>query len=385
MINILRFIIPVILLITQTACSQPPVFDQELIVNKDVFNNINPAKDSIINFMAEYHRRIFKDWTYSGVHWTKESKALYKYPDYMLKQEFAGHDWNKIKPNLIAIFHPDTNYYLAQVGYSYFDTITKNTHPFCVYTFAITKQNDSLKFFPVIETYAFKKYENKSIALYVKDESQDYTYLLDSLQTYNLKLAKLFEISPIKFACYKFTNFDELNTSIGLDVQRNNARSENNAYCDMLNKVIYGTTINCYFHEVVHMYVGNDYVETCHSWINEGLATYLGGSGLTLDQHLHYLAIDLKKHTEYDLSNFLEYEHKHIDHTTKVIWTSYKFTLGGLMSKLVYETKGMSGLKRLLSNGSNDEQLYQTVCKELNIKRKDLNEFLRREVYKYLN
>ena len=369
----------------QSCHSQTDVFNQDLIVNKTIFNNRTPIKDSIINFISEYHRNIFKNWYYTGTYWTKESKEAYKLPDYMLKQEFAEYELTEIKPNLVNIFHPDNNYYEAQVAYSYFDTTTKTTNVFCVYTFAIKKCNDSLKFFPIIETYKFNTYDNELISLNASDTLKDYRYLLDSLNLYNLKLSKFFNIKPIKFNCYKFNSFAELNSCIGLDVQRNNSRFENNAYCDMINKVIYGTTIDCYFHELVHMYVGNDYLESCHIWINEGLATYLGGSGISLDKHLYYLGLDLKKHTEYDLNNFLNYDYKSIDGVTKLIWTNYRFTIGGLICKLVYEKKGINSLKKLLSSSSNDELLYQTVCKELNIQQKDLNKYLRQEIYKYLH
>jgi hypothetical protein len=133
------------------------------------------------------------------------------------------------------------------------------------------------------------------------------------------------------------------------------------------------------------MYVGNDYLDSCHIWINEGLATYLGGSGISLDKHLYYLGLDLKKHTEYDLNNFLNYDYKSIDGVTKLIWTNYRFTIGGLICKLVYEKKGITSLKKLLSSSSNDQLLYQTVCKELTIQQKDLNKYLRQEIYKYLH
>jgi hypothetical protein len=117
--------------------------------------------------------------------------------------------------------------------------------------------------------------------------------------------------------------------------------------------------------------------------INEGLATYLGGSGISLNQHLHYLSIDLKKHIEYDLNKFLDYDKKHIDSTTKRIWTNYRISIGGLLCKIVYEKQGFTSLKKLLSSGNKDEQLYYTVCQILNIKQKDLNIYLRQEIYKY--
>lgn len=363
--------------------SQTKNFNQDLTVNKAIIAYKNPLIDSIIQLVSKYNKLMFTNVYAIEHYWTDETKKNYVIPDYMLKQEFAEYNLNEIKPTLINTFYPDNWYYTAQVAYSYFDTITKTTNPFAVYTFAIKNEHDSLKFFPLIDTYSFKTYKNEKITLKILDSTKDCRYIFDSLNHYNTRLAKLFSTKPIKFTCYKFNNFAELNSCIGLDVQRNYSRNENNAYCDMYNKIIYGTTFNSYFHELVHMYVGDQYIATCHNWINEGLATYLAGSGITHTEHLHYLSNDLKKHTEYNLNNFLDLEYTTIDNTNKQVYTSYKYTLGGLICKLVYEKMGVKGLYKLMSSENSNEALYKTVCQLLELKRDELNEYFRKEIYKY--
>jgi len=354
-----------------------------LIIGPEVVKNKGKTTQRIIDLVSRYNAVMLKDPYYKGEFWTTDSKLKYNIPDYMLKQEFSYYTYDSIVANLINVYKPD-DYYTAQVAYNLYEN-NENKGLICVYTFAIREENDSLKFFPIIETYKFKTYKSENITFYNNDTITDETALLDSLDQYNFRLSKLFKVKPLKFTCYKFKDFAEVNQYVGLDVQKNYSRTENNGYCDAYNKTIFGAFYNLFFHEVVHIYVGDQFLSTYHPWINEGLATYLGGSvSMSLENHLKNLAIDLEKHTSYDLNNFLSLDGTFVDNTSKTVYTNYKFTLGGLICKLAYEKEGVSAIKVLLSSGRTDEELYKTVEKVLGVKRKDLNRYLRSEIIKYL-
>ena len=357
----------------------------ELILSPEVLKlKGGKATDKIIDLVKRYHPVMLKSPYYKGEFWTEASKEKYYLPDYMLKQEFAQYDYGTIVPNMINIFKPD-DYYTTQIAYHIYKG-KENKGVVCVYTFAMREENDSMKFFPILETYKFKKYQNELITLYCNDTTRNDQRLFDSLNLYNIKLAKMFQTNPVKFSCYKFNDFAEVNQCVGLDVQKNYARTEDNAYCDAYNKMIFGAFYSVFFHEVVHMYVGDQFLKTYHIWMNEGLATYLGGSsGLSLEQHLRYLAPDLRAHTEYNLNYFLDYDGVFISNTSKNVNTNYKFTLGGLICKLVYEKKGFEGLKELLSSGrEKNEDLYKAVEKALGVKQNMFDLYLRKEVSKYM-
>lgn len=371
-------------LFLSAAQSQTIEFNQDLVINKAVLEYKTSKHDSIIEVLSSYHKMLFTNDNRAFDFYTKETRENYLIPDYFLRQQFYGYDISKIKPNILCMAKPDSNYRTIQVGYSYYDTISKSLNVFSVYTFAIKKEKDSLKLFPLINTYKFQQNKNEFITYNNTDTTENNNKFLDSLTNYNLKLAKLFNVSPIKFTCYQFENFSELNLALGLDVPYEYIRVKKNGYADMYNKVIYSTGKEDYFHELVHLYVGNQYVGTCNEWFNEGLATYLGGSDmLSLKEHLKNLNVDLKRHPEYDLNDFFKYKFQSTDLSGKKNMTNYKYALGGFICMLTYEKKGLQGLQTLMSAGNDKENVYQAVEKVLGIKRQNFNSFFRKEISKY--
>ena len=358
--------------------SQTIDFNQDLSINKRVLEDKTPAKDSVIEFMRVFHKALFSNSVNKNVFFTKETNENYANPVYIIQSEFYGYDLSKIKPNILVIHRPELNYRAVQVGYSYYDTISKNTSVFCVYTYAVTKENDSCKIFPILNTYKFQQYKNDFITYNNIDSSASNARFLDTLTNYNTKLANFFNTNTIKATCYQFRDFAQLNTCVGLDVAHSYTRIEKNAYADASNAIIYSTGSKDYFHELVHLYVGKDYVAYCNEWINEGLATYLGDSYLSLDEHLKNLAVDLKKHPEYDLNDFLQYKEKFTDLADIKHMTGYEYTLGGLICKLAYEKKGFEGLHTLMSAGIEKEKVYQAIEKVLGIKQKNFNTYFRK-------
>ena len=365
------------------AKAQTIEFNQDLMVNKLVLNYKTPLNDSIIEFMSQYHKALFSMDSKAFDFYSKETRDHYIMPDYLVRGELSRYDMSKIKPNIIDMYKLDSNCRTIQVGYSYYDTASKSIGVFFVYTFAIKKVGDSLKLFPLIDTYKFRKYKTENITYYAIDTIVNYTEAVDSLSAYNLKLARFFGIPPIKFTCYQFTNFAELNLAVGYDVSNMYMRMKSNAFADMYNKIFYSMNAKTYLHEIVHLYVGNEYAKTCNDWINEGLATYFAGSvQRTLKEHLKNLNIDLIKHTEYDLNDFMKYTYDHVDNFEKEKTTNYKYTLGGLICKLAYEKKGFEGIKTLMSAGLTKEDVYRAVEKVLDLKRTDFNTFFRMEIAK---
>jgi hypothetical protein len=366
------------------AQSQTIEFNQDLVVNKAVLEYKTPKLDTIIDFISSYHKVLFTNDNRAFDFYTKDTRENYPIPDYFLRQQFYGYDISKIKPNILSMAKPDSDYRTVQVGYSYYDTISKSLNVFSVYTFAVKRENDSLRLFPLINTYKFKQNKNELITYNTTDTTLNNSKFLDSLTNYNLKIAKVFNVSPIKFTCYQFENFSELNLAIGLDVPYEYIRVKKNGYADMYNKIIYSTGKDDYFHELVHLYIGNQYVETCNEWFNEGLATYLGGSDmLSIKEHLKNLNIDLKMHPEYDLNDFFNYKFQSTDLSGKKNMTNYKYTLGGLICMLAYDKNGFEGIKRLMSAGFDKENVYQAIEKTLGVKRQNFNSFFRKEISKY--
>jgi hypothetical protein len=153
---------------------------------------------------------------------------------------------------------------------------------------------------------------------------------------------------------------------------------KNSAFCDLIHNTIYSSN-NSFFnpHELVHLYVDEMFAMTCHSWFNEGLSTYWGGSmGLSLDEHLKKMNLFLSRNSTVNLNDLLNYVR--IDDVT-----SYEYSIGGLLCKIVYEKHGKPGLLKFLNAGKSDQDFYKCIEIVLGVKRENLNQFLRKEIEKY--
>ena len=140
---------------------------------------------------------------------------------------------------------------------------------------------------------------------------------------------------------------------------------------DAKNRIVYSSGLNEYYpHEFIHILI-NPYYKNCHSWINEGVATYLGMSrGQTLDWHLHRLKDHLETHPEIDLNDMLKL--MNMDQ-----YTSYKYVLGGLIVKMAYDKGGYNLIKHIMSSGKTDDDFYKAVNTYLEIPKHELNTRLR--------
>ena len=352
-------------------------FGIDFIIGATDESVISTEKDSVISILKDYHRFIISDPGYVNGYWDSTVLKNNPLPDYMLKQELSRYKDYDFKFNLILLFKKD-NVWIAQIGYNLF----KNNEfkgLCCVYNFAITNRAGKIKLTPIIDTYSYSVISDSTVSLKCFHPLIARKGDFDSLSNFNIKLSKIFKVDKKRVNCYKFQNFSETNRRLGLDVQYYSIYKTDNAYCDYYNNNIYGSNSDVFIHELTHLYTNQIYLN-CHRWFDEGFAAYLGGSlGYSLNTLLQSLKVDLKKNSDYDLSNLLSYGYKKT--TTN---TSYLLILGGLFCKIMYEKEGYEGVFKLLkvSNESNAE-FYSAIEKYIGVKQENLNEFLRKELEKY--
>ena len=124
-----------------------------------------------------------------------------------------------------------------------------------------------------------------------------------------------------------------------------------------------------YFHEFVHLYLNPIYPKTP---LKEGIATFYGGSlGKSYREHLIRLNAYLENNPNIDISNSNEFYYMDEE-------TNPQYTMQALICHLVFEQKGIQGLKELLLIQTLDE-IYR---KEFNIEPKNQNKFLREQIKK---
>lgn len=126
-----------------------------------------------------------------------------------------------------------------------------------------------------------------------------------------------------------------------------------------------------YPHEFIHMLTKNN--SKRHPMVNEGLATWLGGSmNRSFEESAKILFNQLEKTDTLGIEDILQY---------KWGWQYNAFyTTGAVICKMVYDRSGNKGLQELLGTGKSDEELLLVLEKQLNVTRNELMAEVRRSL-----
>ena len=349
-----------------SAC-QEDCYVEDFFVGETVYNKKDTTIIKIISLLRNYNN-FLKDSRYKGDFWSFKGNK-YEIPDYFLKQELAAFSNFDIKTNLIYI-HQRDSFWIAQLAYQlYKDGIFKGTS--CVYNYGIVVETGKLKLCPYIELLEFNIRKNACASFYSEDKSWLNQKLMDSLEKHNQYLSKMFNVSPKKFKCYVFKNFSELNYSVGLNVQSNPNIVSHNAYCDYYNSIMYVSSLDESFHELVHLYTNQEYPYK-NMWFDEGFALMIGGAG---DRDINYHLNQLKNYLS---KNIFTYSNIQVGHNSKLL-----VDVGALICLKLYNKDGFTGISRLMSYENNEAGFYKAIEEEFGIKRENLNEFIRKEIAKY--
>lgn len=243
----------------------------------------------------------------------------------------------------------------------------------CITNVFAKKENGEYKLFNALPVNRDREWNHKKAGHI--DYYFPYYHKFDSvkakkLNSFIITLCKNFDI-PFKQVEYYFADdFMEVQRLRGFDYEMGMSGNLKPTGRSDENRVYCGGLAEYYPHEIVHVFI-NPYYPNCHNWILEGLATFLGGSrGYTLLWHIKNANRFLKKHPEIDLNNVLNLD-------TIDDYTDYRYVVGGLVCKLIYEKGGWELLKMFLKTGKSNEDYYSAIESFLDVKQKGLNDFLR--------
>lgn len=331
----------------------------------------------IKNLLENYHIQMLNDLLYIGDSWATKTTLEYPMPDYLLKQELAAYTGKfQIKANLMYINKMDS-FWVAQMAYHLFDD-NEFKGLLCVYNFGVVKINNEFKLVPYINFFKFDHSRKNTIQYYSQENLSRPDKRIDSLDRFNLYLSKVLKTSIIKFKCYNYFNFTEVNVCNGLMVGTNSFLLNDNAYADTYNNIIHTTSFETYFHECVHLYT-NQINPNKHDWLDEGIATFLGGCQKNnYEYHLKILHQYIYKHPEINLNNALDYGNKYLSQHSSI-----KTDIGCLIAAIAFERHSYDGLLKLIAINNNSEDFYNGVARILKTERNNLNTFLREELAKY--
>ena len=177
------------------------------------------------------------------------------------------------------------------------------------------------------------------------------------------------KVSPIEF--YITRHQDEIAAAVGLDFILSPSSGRSNTP----NAQVFSSLASEWYpHEITHV-LFRDFKP--HFILNEGIATYLGGS---MNRPFDSLAVDL---AQYFYSNDTITFQQILDSPFLEGSTVTYYTVGAVLCKMAYQEGKAEKVKELLSSGVSDAELYKTIERVLGINKQDVTRVIRQKTNEY--
>lgn len=290
-----------------------------------------------------------------------------------------------LDPLLLSIQDVDSNRYRAKVAFLFLNTQKAASEIYAIYNFILKRSEDGLlKFVPYVEltTDSWKTSAIDKIYFKYKLTHQFNKQLALKTSKFNSDLAAFFDLKEISFEYFITDNSEELNKLLGFDLDPYMySKNQYSGISQPINRKIFsGNGKEWYPHELVHLYTFEKFNRDgikIHSILDEGLATWLGGS---IDKELVWHIGELKaylKNNELAWSDFSKRNIKISDST------NLHYTVGGVLCEQAYKKYGKEKLWKLVDNSNSEELLYQNICKVFGVKRDEIGELILELLDKY--
>ena len=368
-----------------TACNaqEPPQLEPlNFTINSNVKNASEDYSKQILKVWKdyllsnEYVRPNSPYWHYEGMNYPD-----YAYISLLLDLRSIFQNGGEMQCNILGIIPVEKEYYLLKSMFTQTDSSGQVDLKYITTVYAKKVEGE----FKLLNSIQYQKqiYETKkvgSVNYIIHPEHKFNKKAAKKMNEFNIEIAKKFEIEPIEFDYVVANHTDDLSKMLGLDFfSYSHQPVRSGGMADNYNTIIYaGNNSEYYPHEVVHLYTHRRFRQQYHSWVDEGIAAFFGGStGYELDWHLQKLKAFLKENPEYDLSNLTALE-KNIPNGEYM--TDFRYAVGGFIAKQIFEKEGMRGLFDALQAGRSEENYFDMIEAKLGVSKNNFGNFIKKEV-----
>ena len=205
----------------------------------------------------------------------------------------------------------------------------------------------------------------------------------ERMNKYNLEMSKEFGVEPLEFDYFVASNARDIARTWGYEyMNRMYNPSGKGGIASWRNMIIYSGNNSSYFpHELVHLYTYHVVPKDPHLWVGEGIATfYAGTSTYSFQGHMSKLKQFLDDNPEYDLSDISKLK-KTIPNGEHA--SDFRYVIGGLLMRNIYEKEGVKGLVDSLKYGKSDKEFYRLIEDKLAVKKNDFDKYIKMEMKNY--
>jgi len=200
------------------------------------------------------------------------------------------------------------------------------------------------------------------------------------MSAFNNKLSKIFKTETLSFDLFKTESTEELVKLKGFEFEPSSYQhNQNSGEADVINDIIFtGNNSECHKHELVHFYTHEVSKNISHNFIDEGIATLLGGSaGFHFSWHLSNFQKHIESNPEYKIPQLdsLKGYLPNVENSTLLL-----YNVGAIVANKIYSEKGIDGLIDALNCGSTNEELMKHLSMQLGLTKVNWSSYILKEI-----
>jgi hypothetical protein len=358
------------------------ILAQDDIVHVAVASNVDTSRQAIASVVRVWEQYLDSrpDSVRPNPYWVQSEQQEY------MPFDLAGYTWwnpcaywglRRWKITVLSVTESDSAYVIRTMFSARDRRDSCQYNPLSIIQTGARLEDGSYKLCNVlsINTRHWHKEQVGSIKFVFPQDHIFNCALAERMSRFVDSLAALWQLPVVNTAYYFADNLDCVAKALGFDYWPAEGNiSGVRGFTDFRNRIVYaGGSDEWYPHEFVHIYL-MPLFPNAHYFFHEGYATLLGGSqGHDLLWHIRRNNEYLKNHPDIDVLSF-----KGVD---PFVGPSY--FVGGLICKMVDEKGGVSAIRKLMTYGPANEDLYRACNDFFGVSKEGVNGFLREKLAEY--
>jgi hypothetical protein len=380
---VMRWSIAIILFLSATAV----VFAQQSPIRLEVSSTVDTSNSDISQVIRLWGNYLNSnpDSAYVNPYWSESEQRRYKPFDFVahtwwspgLYEQWLGH----CKVSILSVSRVGESYVVRTLFYSLPRRDSGKVNVISIFQTGARRENGSFKLCNVlpINTRSWQKERVGSITFVFPPDHRFNRALAIRMNRFINSLAADWRISVVPVEYYFADDVDRVYKAVGHDYYPAEGNNKGpGGYTAVKNRfILAGGSGEWYPHEFVHIYI-NPLFPNANTYFLEGYATLLGGSrGHDLSWHLRQNYDFLKSHPEVDALTFNGIDpHIAAQHLPQ-------YFIGGLLCKMALDKGGIPMLRKLMSYGKEDEDLYRAIQDVFGVDKQHVNGFILDSMAKY--
>jgi hypothetical protein len=286
---------------------------------------------------------------------------------------------NFFTPTLLTVMPIGEQKYIMKLAYMAVGKSETNIPALKLVTsFEVRKIGDKYLFYNTID-YNTRLYNVKQVGniKYVYPNKLDIEKS-KTMDKFNSAFAKKFNTAPLKITYYKCNDPEQLFKMLGFDYIENMYYSLSGGLAyQWSNTLLAGNNSELYEHEAIHFYTSNLF-ENKTRIVDEGYATYIGGSGgVNIDGLAMFAKTYINANKVSDICDLATDFKVRVDGGVPIT-----YILSGLVCRDIEERFGVDGIKKLFTPKP-QEDYFATLKRVNGVSKEEFPDYIKRLLAKY--